>query len=184
MGKNRHKVLLGQLHKSATHDVQWMYYFIMCTIVLLICTSFIAQMIVGAVPPSVGGTSSVLSKRQQRMDRMSITRRNITNNRLDRVRQQRLRQQQVRDQNRERSRSLRAASTPERQQQVRDQNRDQHSQSRAALSPEQSPAALIALLYLCLSRSHVHTSGTKPAICWMWCLVICLTVYPLKIFSR
>jgi hypothetical protein len=27
------------------------------------------------------------------------------------------------------------------------------------------------------SRSHVHTSGTKPAICLMWCLVISVTVY-------
>ena len=72
-----------------------MYYFIMRTIVLLICTSFIAQMIVGAVPPSVGGTTFVLSQRQLRQDAMALRRRNITNIRLDRVRQQRLRQQQV-----------------------------------------------------------------------------------------
>ena len=87
-------------------------------------------MIVGAVPPSVGGTTFVLSQRQLRQDAMALRRRNMPNIRLDRVRQQRLRQQQVRDQNRERSRSSRADLTPERQQQVRDQNRDQHSQSR------------------------------------------------------
>ena len=74
-----------------------MYYFIMRTIVLLICTTLIAQMFVGAVPPNDVATV-VLSQRQQRLDRMSITRRNITNIRLDRQRQQRLRQQQVRDQ--------------------------------------------------------------------------------------
>ena len=87
----------------------------MRTIVPLICTSFIAQMIVGIVPPSVGGTTSVLSQRQLRQDAMALRRggRNMTNIRLDRVRQQRLRQQQVRDQNRERSRSLRAVLTPD-----------------------------------------------------------------------
>ena len=110
----------------------------MHTIVLLICTTFIAQMIVGAVPPSVGGTTFVISQRQQRLDRTAIRRRNLTNiTRLDRQRQQRLRQQQVRDQNRERSRRSHAASTPERlavrQQQVRDRNRS----SRANLTPEQ-----------------------------------------------
>ena len=37
----------------------------------------------------------------------------------------------------------------------------------------------------CPSRSHVHTSGTKPAIfCLMWFLVISLTVNPLKVLSR
>ena len=108
----------------------------MRTIVLLICTSFIAQMIVGAVPPSVGGTTFVLSQRQLRQDAMALRRRNMTNIRLDRVRQQRLRQQQVRDQNRERSRRSHAASTPERLAVRQQQDRDQHSQSRAALSPE------------------------------------------------
>ena len=100
----------------------------MHTIVLLICTTFIAQMIVGAVPPSVGGTTFVISQRQQRLDRTAIRRRNLTNtnNRLDRQRQQRLRQQQVRDQNRERSRSSRAESTQERLEFRQQQNREQH----------------------------------------------------------
>ena len=35
----------------------------------------------------------------------------------------------------------------------------------------------------CLSRSHVHTSGTKPAICLMWFLVINLNGQPAIIFS-
>ena len=43
-------------------------------------------------------------------------------------------------------------------------------------------------LMLCLSlrpsRSHVHTSGTKPAVCLLVFLVITLTVNPLNIFSR
>ena len=102
------KVLGGSYTKFATHNLQWMYYFIMRTIVLLICTTLIAQMIVGAVPPN-DVTTGVLSQRQQRQDRISIRRRIVPHDRLDRQRQQRLRQQQVRD-----------------------QNRDQHSQSRAS----------------------------------------------------
>ena len=103
------KVLGGSYTKFATHNdnVQWMYYCIMRTIVLLICTTLIAQMIVGAVPPN-DVTTGVLSQRQQRQDRISIRRRIVTHDRLDRQRQQRLRQQQVRDQNRERRRSSRA----------------------------------------------------------------------------
>ena len=83
-------------------------------------------MIVGTVSPSVGGTTFVISQRQQRLDRTAIRRRNLTNIRLDRQRQQRLRQQQVRDQNRERSRSSRAESTPERLEFRQQQNREQH----------------------------------------------------------
>ena len=112
-------------------------------------------MIVGAVPLNEG-TVVVLSQRQQRLDRISIRRRIVTHNRLDRQREQSLRQQQARDRNREQRRSLRAeltteqlelrrqgerearaTSTPERlavrQQQVRNQNRS----SRADLTPEQ-----------------------------------------------
>ena len=126
----------------------------MCTIVLLICTTLIAQMIVGAVPPN-DVTTGVLSQRQQRQDRISIRRRIVTHDRLDRQRQQRLRQQQVRDQNRERRRSSRAVLTPEqlelRQQGEREtratltperlavrqqQDRDQHSRIRATYTPE------------------------------------------------
>jgi len=70
-------------------------------------------MIVGAVPPNKGGTTFVLSQRQQRLDRMAIRRQNMTNIRLDRQHQHRLRQQQVRDQNRERCRSSRAELTPD-----------------------------------------------------------------------
>ena len=60
-----------------------------------------------------GGTTFVLSQRQQRLDRLAIRRRITTNKRLDRQRQQRQRQQQVRDQNQERCRSSRAELTPE-----------------------------------------------------------------------
>ena len=80
-------------------------------LVLLIFPLLIAQMIVGAVPPNEGGTTFVLSQRQQRLDRLAIRRRTMTNIRLDRQRQQRLRQQQVRDQNRERCRNSRAELT-------------------------------------------------------------------------
>ena len=97
----------------------------MRTIVLLICNTFIAQMIVGAVLPN-DVTTVVLSQRQQRLDRMAIRRRNMTNIRVDRQRQQRLRQQQVRDQNRERTRRSHAASTPERLAVRQQQDRDQH----------------------------------------------------------
>ena len=43
---------------------------------------------------------------------------------------------------------------------------------------------LLLSLSVSLSRSHVHTSGTNPAICLLGFLVITLTVNPLNIFSR
>ena len=98
--------------------------------------SFIAQMIVGAVSPNEG-TVVVLSQRQQRLDRLAIIRRNITNQRLARQHQQRQRQQQVRDQNRERCRS-RADLSPERLEFRQQQDREQHTYHPHLQKPERS----------------------------------------------
>jgi uncharacterized protein (DUF2062 family) len=56
----------------------------MRTLVLLIFTTFIAQMIIGAVPPNEGGTMVVSRQIQRRMDRMAIRRQRTTNQRLAR----------------------------------------------------------------------------------------------------
>ena len=88
-------------------------------------------MIVGAVPLNEG-TVVVLSQRQQRLDRISIRRRIVTHNRLDRQREQSLRQQQARDRNREQRRSLRAAMTTEQVELRRQGDRE----TRAASTPE------------------------------------------------
>jgi hypothetical protein len=125
------------------------------TIGLLIVTTFIAQMIDGAVPPNEGGTSDVSRQRQRRLDRMAIRRETTTNQRLSRQRELKQRQQFRRDQDREQHRQARAQMTPEqlevRQQQDRDrraemtperlefrqqQDRDRHSQARAEMTPE------------------------------------------------
>ena len=70
----------------------------MRTLVLLIVTTFIAQMLIGAVPPNEDGTTDVSSQRQRRLDRMAILRQRTTNQRLARRCEQRQRQQQARDQ--------------------------------------------------------------------------------------
>ena len=44
----------------------------MRTLVLLIVTTFIAQMLIGAVPPNEDGTTDVSSQRQRRLDRMAV----------------------------------------------------------------------------------------------------------------
>ena len=135
--KNRQS-LVGQLHIVSSTQIIVEALFIMHTLVLLICillicTTLRAQMIVGAVPLNLNqGTVVVLSQRQQRLDRISIRRRIVTHDRLDRQREQSLRQQQARDRNQEQRRSLRAALTTE---QV-EFHRDGVREARAALTPE------------------------------------------------
>ena len=82
----------------------------MHTLVLLIVTTFIAQMIDGAVPPNEGGSSDVSRQKQRRLDRMAIRRETTTNQRLSRQRELKQRQQRARDQ----LRQARAQMTPER----------------------------------------------------------------------
>ena len=51
------------------------------------------------------------------------------------------------------------------------------------VTPKARQPLLSCLLYpVSPSRSHVHTSGTRHL--FEWCLVICLTVNPLKVLSR
>jgi hypothetical protein len=124
----------------------------MRTLVLLIVTTFIAQMLIGAVPPNEGGTSDVSRQRQRRLDRMAIIRQRTTDQRRARQREQSQRQQRARDQLRQaraeltpeqledrqqQDRDRRAEMTPERLEFRQQQDRDRHSQARAELTPEQ-----------------------------------------------
>ena len=92
----------------------------MRTIVLLIVTTFIAQMLIGAVPPNEDGTTDVSSQRQRRLDRMAILRQRTTNQRLARRCEQRQRQQQARDQLRQARAQMTSEQLEDRQQQDRD----------------------------------------------------------------